>query len=103
LPLLDRSDVAFFTPTGWRIVLSAGWSGSKRVCGASAGEPLPLDVAQALVPRMREMWVSYFCCCMFVWLDMLKMRLCLFVFFRRSGDRQRRPSIRAVFGSNLAS
>jgi amino acid adenylation domain-containing protein len=47
------------TPTTWRALLNAGWQGSpslKILCG---GEAMPPDLAQALLPRCRELWNMY--------------------------------------------
>ncbi len=47
------------TPASWRLLLEAGWEGRagfKAMCG---GEPLPPDLAQALLPRCGELWNLY--------------------------------------------
>ncbi|KAF1710016.1 non-ribosomal peptide synthetase [Pseudoxanthomonas kalamensis DSM 18571] len=47
------------TPASWRLLLEAGWegrSGFKAMCG---GEPLPPDLAQALLPLCAELWNLY--------------------------------------------
>ena len=47
------------TPATWRTLVNAGWSGSpslKLLCG---GESLPLDLAQALLPRCAQLWNMY--------------------------------------------
>jgi amino acid adenylation domain-containing protein len=47
------------TPATWRLLLEAGWQGSagfKAMCG---GEPLPPDLAQALLARCGELWNLY--------------------------------------------
>ncbi|SOD55271.1 amino acid adenylation domain-containing protein [Pseudoxanthomonas wuyuanensis] len=47
------------TPATWRLLLEAGWQGGasfKAMCG---GEPLPQDLAQALLPRCGSLWNLY--------------------------------------------
>ena len=47
------------TPSTWRMLLDAGWtgqSGFKVLCG---GEPLPLDLARELIHRCGEVWNMY--------------------------------------------
>ncbi|MCR6626923.1 MAG: amino acid adenylation domain-containing protein [Pseudoxanthomonas sp.] len=47
------------TPASWRLLLEAGWTGRagfKAMCG---GEPLPPDLAQALLQRCGELWNLY--------------------------------------------
>ena len=47
------------TPASWRLLLEAGWTGRagfKAMCG---GEPLPPDLAQALLSRCGELWNLY--------------------------------------------
>lgn len=48
------------TPASWRLLLEAGWTGGragfKAMCG---GEPLPPDLAQALLSRCGEVWNLY--------------------------------------------
>jgi amino acid adenylation domain-containing protein len=47
------------TPASWRLLLEAGWQGRpgfKAMCG---GEPLPPDLARALLQRCGELWNLY--------------------------------------------
>ena len=55
----SRCNVMQATPTTWRTLVEAGWSGSpglKLLCG---GESLAQDLAQELLPRCRELWNMY--------------------------------------------
>ncbi|MFT5993562.1 MAG: non-ribosomal peptide synthetase component F, partial [Bradymonadia bacterium] len=58
--LLDdqRVSVMQATPSTWRMLVAAEWAGAgvKALCG---GEPLPRDLAQALVPRVSALWNMY--------------------------------------------
>ncbi|MFT3761944.1 MAG: amino acid adenylation domain-containing protein [Pseudoxanthomonas sp.] len=59
--LLQFSDATAMqaTPAGWRLLLEAGWDGVpsfKALCG---GEPLPPDLAQAMLSRCGEVWNLY--------------------------------------------
>lgn len=47
------------TPSSWRLLVEAGWTGSpgfKALCG---GEPMPMDLAEALNARCGELWNMY--------------------------------------------
>jgi amino acid adenylation domain-containing protein len=47
------------TPATWRLLLESGWegdSGLKALCG---GEALPRELAEALLPRVAELWNVY--------------------------------------------
>ncbi len=47
------------TPATWRVLIEAGWQGDplfKALCG---GEPLPPDLAQAMLSRCGELWNLY--------------------------------------------
>jgi acyl-coenzyme A synthetase/AMP-(fatty) acid ligase len=47
------------TPGTWRLLLESGWRGGpqwKALCG---GEALPTDLAEALLPRVGELWNMY--------------------------------------------
>ncbi|MGH8028001.1 MAG: amino acid adenylation domain-containing protein, partial [Pseudoxanthomonas sp.] len=47
------------TPMTWRLLLEAGWEGGphwKALCG---GEPMPPEIAGALLPRTGELWNLY--------------------------------------------
>ena len=47
------------TPTSWRLLIEAGWQGGPRFKALIGGEPLPLDLAQQLLPRCGELWNLY--------------------------------------------
>ena len=55
----SRATVMQATPATWRLMLEADWKGSpglKVLCG---GEALPRDLADALAPRVKELWNVY--------------------------------------------
>ncbi|MGY0560481.1 amino acid adenylation domain-containing protein [Luteimonas sp. A277] len=59
--MMERSGATYLdaTPSGWRVLLDAGWRGSpgfKAICG---GEAMPPDVATALLERGAELWNMY--------------------------------------------
>jgi amino acid adenylation domain-containing protein len=61
LDLLQRSEATVLqaTPSTWKMLLDAEWRGApglKMLCG---GEPLPQVLAEALLPRGRELWNMY--------------------------------------------
>ena len=47
------------TPSGWRVLLDAGWQGQSDLKALVGGESLPRDVAEALLERCAEVWNMY--------------------------------------------
>ena len=47
------------TPAGWRILVDSGWQGHSGFKAVSGGEPLPVDLAEALLQRCAEVWNGY--------------------------------------------
>ena len=47
------------TPASWRMLLDAGWTGDKKLKLLCGGEPLPRDLADALLDRCGELWNVY--------------------------------------------
>jgi amino acid adenylation domain-containing protein len=47
------------TPSGWRLLLESGWSGRAGFKAITGGEPLALDLAEALLGRCTEVWNGY--------------------------------------------
>ncbi|HEY9132089.1 MAG TPA: amino acid adenylation domain-containing protein [Dyella sp.] len=47
------------TPAGWRILVESGWNGHAHFRAVSGGEPLPVDLAEALLQRCGEVWNGY--------------------------------------------
>jgi amino acid adenylation domain-containing protein len=59
--LLHNHDVSLFqaTPSTWRLLLAAGWSGKHDLKALCGGEALPRDLAGMLVERVGELWNMY--------------------------------------------
>jgi amino acid adenylation domain-containing protein len=59
--LLDRSGATVMqaTPSTWRLLLSSGWRGTPGLKALCGGEPLPRDLAGALLSRCGELWNLY--------------------------------------------
>ena len=59
--LLEASgaNVLQATPVTWRMLIDAGWQGSPTFKALIGGEPLPPDLARALVERTGELWNLY--------------------------------------------
>ncbi|MET0330179.1 MAG: amino acid adenylation domain-containing protein [Dyella sp.] len=59
--LIEQSQTTMMqaTPAGWRILLDSGWNGRADFRAVSGGEPLPLDLAEALLQRCGEVWNGY--------------------------------------------
>ena len=48
------------TPATWRLLLTAGWAGDPASFTAcSGGEPLPRELAEQLLPRVKALWNLY--------------------------------------------
>jgi amino acid adenylation domain-containing protein len=47
------------TPSGWRILLDAGWEGSPRLKALCGGEVLTPELAARLLPRVGSLWNIY--------------------------------------------
>jgi amino acid adenylation domain-containing protein len=47
------------TPTTWRMLIEAGWTGAPGFRALTGGEPLPPELAAALLPRVAELWNMY--------------------------------------------
>jgi amino acid adenylation domain-containing protein len=47
------------TPLTWRLLLESGWRGGKQWKALCGGEAMPVEVAEALLPRVGELWNMY--------------------------------------------
>ncbi len=47
------------TPSTWRMLMEADWPGAPGFRVLAGGEPLPRDLADALLPRVAELWNLY--------------------------------------------
>ncbi|HNA88759.1 MAG TPA: amino acid adenylation domain-containing protein, partial [Anaerolineales bacterium] len=47
------------TPSSWKSLLNAGWSGQEDICLLTAGEALSRDLAEQLLQRCRALWNLY--------------------------------------------
>ncbi|GAB4570154.1 MAG: non-ribosomal peptide synthetase [Haliangiales bacterium] len=59
--LIDRYGITLMqaTPATWRLLLASGWSGAPRLRALCGGEPLPADLADALLDRVDQLWNMY--------------------------------------------
>jgi amino acid adenylation domain-containing protein len=59
--LVEQSNATVMqaTPAGWRILIEAGWNGHADFRAISGGEPLAVDLAEALLQRCAEVWNGY--------------------------------------------
>ncbi|WP_437276702.1 amino acid adenylation domain-containing protein [Sorangium sp. So ce375] len=55
----SRATVMQATPSTWRLLLAAGWTGSPHLRAISGGEALPPDLARELTARVRILWNLY--------------------------------------------
>jgi amino acid adenylation domain-containing protein len=51
--------LVFGTPTSWRLMLEAGWTGSPNLQIITGGEVLPLSLARTLTGMTRALWNHY--------------------------------------------
>lgn len=47
------------TPSAWKLLLAAGWQGSKHLVALAGGEALPSHLAETLVPKVDQLWNMY--------------------------------------------
>jgi amino acid adenylation domain-containing protein len=61
LKLVEQSQATIMqaTPSGWRMMLEAGWRGQPRLKVLCGGEALPHDLAEQLLERSDEVWNMY--------------------------------------------
>ena len=61
LRLLNTYQATFMhpTPVTWRLLLAAGWQGSKNLKMVSTGEAFPQELAAQLLPKGAELWNLY--------------------------------------------
>jgi amino acid adenylation domain-containing protein len=59
--LLDQAGVTLLqaTPATWRMLVEAGWSGRPGLRGLTGGEALQPELAEAILPRLSELWNMY--------------------------------------------
>ena len=59
--LLTSSEVSVLqaTPSMWRMLIEAGWAGRPGFRALCGGEPLPRDLADAILERVDELWNLY--------------------------------------------
>jgi amino acid adenylation domain-containing protein len=54
-----QASVLQATPTTWRLLVQSGWAGNRKLKALCGGEPMPRDLADALLPRCGELWNMY--------------------------------------------
>ncbi|HTL12871.1 MAG TPA: amino acid adenylation domain-containing protein, partial [Bdellovibrionota bacterium] len=61
LQLLNESGATILqaTPATWRLLLASDWQGSKQLRALCGGEALPPSLADALIPKVKELWNMY--------------------------------------------
>ncbi len=59
--LVEEENITCFqaTPSNFRLLLEAGWKGSKIRKALCGGEPFPIDIARRLLPIVEEVWNMY--------------------------------------------
>ncbi len=56
---VSKPTIVQATPATWRMLIEAGWSGSRALTVLSGGEALPSDLAEALLARCARLWNLY--------------------------------------------
>jgi len=61
LGLIEEHQVNFMqaTPSLWRLLIEAGWSGAPRFKALCGGEALPVDLVNSLASRCSDVWNMY--------------------------------------------
>src|SRR5205807_7286570 len=61
LQLLQQSGATVLqaTPATWRLLLAAGWEGTPNLKALCGGEPLTVELAEKLLPRVASLWNMY--------------------------------------------
>jgi amino acid adenylation domain-containing protein len=59
--LIEQSEASVMqaTPSGWRLLLDAGWAGGSQFKALCGGEPMPLELAAQLRSRCGSVWNMY--------------------------------------------
>ena len=59
--LIEQRDITFLqvTPSTWRLLFEAGWTGKPTLHAVSTGEAMPAEVAARLVPAAGKVWNLY--------------------------------------------
>ena len=59
--LIDRHQVTVMqaTPSTWRLLLDAGWSGKSDIRALCGGEAMPIDLAAVLLTKVAQLWNMY--------------------------------------------
>ncbi|MBN1185860.1 MAG: amino acid adenylation domain-containing protein [Bacteroidales bacterium] len=59
--LIEKYNVSFFqaTPGRWNIMLQNGWKGKHNLKALVGGEPLPTQLIDNLLPKVKELWNMY--------------------------------------------
>lgn len=59
--LLDSGNIdrVQLTPSSWKLLLSSGWQGNRKLIAYSGGESLPLDLATSLTAKVAKLWNMY--------------------------------------------
>ena len=55
----DRINALQATPASWKLLVDAGWEGTPALTALCGGEPLPPALAEALLPRVGQLWNMY--------------------------------------------
>lgn len=59
--LIDSSGATMFqsTPSGWRLLMNAGWTGNAKLSAIAGGEPMTRELADWLLARSGAVWNAY--------------------------------------------
>lgn len=61
LDILNQENITMLqaTPTTWQMLLEIGWEKHLPIKALCGGEPLPLNLAKKLLPKVNELWNMY--------------------------------------------
>jgi amino acid adenylation domain-containing protein len=61
IELIETHEISVMqaTPSGWRVLIDAGWQGAQGFKALVGGESLPRDIGEALLERCAQVWNMY--------------------------------------------
>ncbi|MBC7538416.1 MAG: amino acid adenylation domain-containing protein [Bacteriovorax sp.] len=59
--IIEQKNISIMqaTPSTWRLLLSSGWRGDKKIKVLCGGEAFPLDLSKSLIPLSGSVWNMY--------------------------------------------
>ena len=55
----SEASIVQATPSGWRLLMDAAWTGDLSIVAIAGGETMPPELARWMLPRVRQVWNGY--------------------------------------------